>query len=72
MIIIILLSLCCKQETLKHYCPKQRGPYMPVEFKNVEIRLDIPNKGILLEKGWKLSPLIIPPVVSTLIKRNQF
>ena len=52
------------------YCQKNRvlfGPDQPIEFESDQIRLDIPLKGITLEEGWKLTPLI-PPVVSLYVQ----
>ena len=49
----------------KSYHEQQRalsGPDQPVEFEADQIRLDIPPKGIVLEEGWKLVPLIAPVV----------
>lgn len=49
----------------KSYHQRQQvlsGPDQPVEFEADQIRLDIPPKGIVLEEGWKLVPLITPVV----------
>ena len=42
------------------------GPDESVEFESNEIKLDIPQGGITLEGGWKITPLTVP------IVRNHF
>ena len=39
------------------------GPNQLVEFVSDKIELDIPEEGIALEGGWKITPQIAPVVI---------
>ena len=38
------------------------GPHQKVMFAGKEITLDIPPKGITLDTGWTITPLVHPGV----------
>ena len=52
------------QFVAKKYLEALKGAEQHIEFESNEIKLDIPEKGINLEDGWKVIPLATPCVVS--------
>ena len=50
------------QNVAQKYCEALEGAQQHIEFESKEIKLDIPEKGINLEDGWKVIPLATPVV----------
>ena len=77
-IIVAVCSKCCTclnctniffwdpcLQKIKRYYKKERakeGAYLPVEFEEDKISLDIPMPGGVTVSEWKLTPLV-PPIV---------
>ena len=60
-IIIISVSQAVKEEYLQEK-RASAGSDLLVDFESEQIALDIPEKGLTLDEGWIITPLI-PPVV---------
>ena len=55
--------LCiCVQAVDTHYSFARRDVALRIVFKQSEISLDIPKKGRLINKGWKILPRTYPSV----------
>ena len=59
----IFRILCiCVQAVDTHYSFARRDVALRIVFKQSEISLDIPKKGRLINKGWKILPRTYPSV----------
>ncbi len=61
--------MCAVQRVSEEYSSKKAilGVDQIVEFEEDRITLDIPRDGAAVMEGWKITPMIFPPMVGKIM-----